>query len=54
MKVYEDDNPDPSDVKPVGFSEIYVLYPRYNMNNVKPTGYFIIQNSVGMSAYGYK
>ncbi len=54
MKIYADDNPDPLAPKPVGYSEVYVLYPTYNMSKVKPTGYLIIMNSAGMAAYKFK
>ena len=50
MKIYEDDKPE----FPVGYSEVYVNYPTFNMARYEPKGYFIIKNSSGMSAFRFK
>jgi hypothetical protein len=54
MKIYADDNPDPDQVEPVGYSELYIIFPKYNMTRMRPTGYLIINNGLGISAYDYK
>ncbi len=53
MKIYEDD-PEHGTLSPILYSEVYVNYPVFNIDEYEPTEYFIIKNSSGMSAFRFK